>query len=104
MRHNNDYRRRTIGRVICKYGANHLVPVCTPARLQHRGPIAEARDLKGYTLIHSPYEPGTAWLLEGGAGDVWPRSGPAFDDTIAIFDLIAIRDSGLQSHGVSLDR
>lgn len=61
-----------------------LVPVCTPALLQHHGPITEARDLKRYKLLHSPYEPWTVWLLEGGAGDVWPSSGPAFDDAIAI--------------------
>jgi LysR family glycine cleavage system transcriptional activator len=61
-----------------------LVPVCTPKLLQHHGPIAEARDLKRYKLLHSPYEPWTAWLLEGGAGDVWPSSGPAFDDAVAI--------------------
>src|SRR6266702_1884765 len=61
-----------------------LVPVCTPVLLQQHGPIAEARDLKRYKLLHSPYEPWTAWLLEGGAGDVWPSSGPAFDDAIAI--------------------
>jgi LysR family glycine cleavage system transcriptional activator len=61
-----------------------LVPVCTPMLLQHHGPIAEARDLKRYKLLHSPYEPWTAWLLEGGAGDVWPSAGPAFDDAIAI--------------------
>lgn len=61
-----------------------LVPVCTPALLKLHGPIAEARDLKRYKLLHSPYEPWTAWLLEGGAGDVWPGSGPAFDDAITI--------------------
>jgi LysR family glycine cleavage system transcriptional activator len=61
-----------------------LVPVCAPKLLQQQGPIAEARDLKRYKLLHSPYEPWTAWLLEGGAGDVWPSSGPAFDDAIAI--------------------
>jgi LysR family glycine cleavage system transcriptional activator len=61
-----------------------LVPVCTPVLLQQHGPIADARDLKRYRLLHSPYEPWTAWLLEGGAGDVWPSSGPAFDDAIAI--------------------
>jgi LysR family transcriptional regulator, glycine cleavage system transcriptional activator len=61
-----------------------LVPVCTPALLKQYGPIGEARDLKRYKLLHSPYEPWTAWLLEGGAGDVWPSSGPAFDDAIAI--------------------
>jgi LysR family glycine cleavage system transcriptional activator len=61
-----------------------LVPVCTPALLQQHGSIADARDLKRYNLLHSPYEPWTAWLLEGGAGDVWPSSGPAFDDAIAI--------------------
>jgi LysR family glycine cleavage system transcriptional activator len=61
-----------------------LVPVCTPMLLQHHGPIAEARDLKRYKLLHSPYEPWTAWLLEGGAGDVWPSAGPTFDDAIAI--------------------
>jgi LysR family glycine cleavage system transcriptional activator len=61
-----------------------LVPVCTPALLQRHGPIAEARDLKRYKLLHSPYEPWTAWLLEGGAGDLWPGSGPAFDDAITI--------------------
>jgi LysR family glycine cleavage system transcriptional activator len=40
--------------------------------------------MKRYKLLHSPYEPWTAWLLEGGAGDVWPSTGPAFDDAIAI--------------------
>jgi LysR family glycine cleavage system transcriptional activator len=61
-----------------------LVPVCTPMLLQKYGAVAEARDLKRYKLLHSPYEPWTAWLLEGGAGDVWPSSGPAFDDAITI--------------------
>jgi LysR family glycine cleavage system transcriptional activator len=61
-----------------------LVPVCTPALLRRHGPIAEARDLRRYKLLHSPYEPWTAWLLEGGSDDVWPSSGPAFDDAIAI--------------------
>lgn len=61
-----------------------LVPVCTPVMLQQHGPITEAHDLKRYKLLHSPYEPWTAWLLEGTAGDVWPSSGPAFDDAIAI--------------------
>jgi LysR family transcriptional regulator, glycine cleavage system transcriptional activator len=61
-----------------------LVPVCTPALLQTHGAVAEARDLSRYKLLHSPYEPWTAWLLEGGSGDVWPSSGPAFDDAIAI--------------------
>jgi LysR family transcriptional regulator, glycine cleavage system transcriptional activator len=61
-----------------------LVPVCTPALLQHHGPIAEARDLRRYKLLHSPYEPWTAWLLEGGPDEVWPSSGPAFDDAVTI--------------------
>jgi len=62
-----------------------LVPVCAPKLLQLHGPIAEARDLKRYKLLHSPYEPWTAWLLDGGgAGDLWPSSGPAFDDAVAI--------------------
>ena len=61
-----------------------LVPVCTPALFRSHGPVAEARDLRRYKLLHSPYEPWTAWLLEGGSGDVWPSSGPAFDDAIAI--------------------
>jgi LysR family transcriptional regulator, glycine cleavage system transcriptional activator len=61
-----------------------LAPVCTPALLERHGPIAEARDLKRYKLLHSPYEPWTAWLLEDGTDQVWPSSGPAFDDAIAI--------------------
>jgi LysR family transcriptional regulator, glycine cleavage system transcriptional activator len=61
-----------------------LVPVCTPELLQRHGPIAEARDLKRYKLLHSPYEPWTAWLLEDGTDQVWPSSGPGFDDAIAI--------------------
>jgi hypothetical protein len=61
-----------------------LVPVCTPVLLRRHGPIAEARDLRRYKLLHCPYEPWTAWLLEGGADEVWPSSGPAFDDAIAI--------------------
>ena len=61
-----------------------LVPVCTPGLLQRHGPVAEGHDLKRYKLLHSPYEPWTAWLLEGGHGERWPSSGPAFDDAIAI--------------------
>jgi len=61
-----------------------LVPVCAPRLLQRHGPIAEARDLRRYKLLHSPYEPWTAWLLESGTEQVWPSSGPAFDDAIAI--------------------
>ena len=61
-----------------------LVPVCTPGLLQRHGPIAEARDLRRFKLLHSPYEPWTAWLLEGGEGEAWPNSGPAFDDAVAI--------------------
>src|SRR6516164_10400902 len=41
-----------------------LVPVCAPRLLQRHGPISEARDLRRYNLLHSPYEPWTAWLLE----------------------------------------
>jgi LysR family glycine cleavage system transcriptional activator len=61
-----------------------LVPVCTPRLLQRHGPIAEARDLSRFKLLHSPYEPWTAWLLEAATDQVWPSSGPAFDDAIAI--------------------
>jgi LysR family transcriptional regulator, glycine cleavage system transcriptional activator len=61
-----------------------LVPVCTPALLEDHGSVAEARDLQRYRLLHSPYEPWTAWLLERGAGDLWPSAGPAFDDAITI--------------------
>jgi LysR family glycine cleavage system transcriptional activator len=61
-----------------------LVPVCTPALLQRNRPIAEARDLGRYKLLHSTYEPWTAWLLEGGPDEVWPNSGAAFDDAITI--------------------
>jgi len=61
-----------------------LVPVCTPRLLQRHGPVTEASDLRRYKLLHSPYEPWTAWLLEAGADQVWPSSGPAFDDAIAI--------------------
>jgi LysR family transcriptional regulator, glycine cleavage system transcriptional activator len=61
-----------------------LVPVCTPRLLQRQGPIDEARDLRRYKLLHSPYEPWTAWLLEAVTDQAWPSSGPAFDDAIAI--------------------
>jgi hypothetical protein len=46
--------------------------------------IAGAGDLRRYKLLHSPYEPWTAWLLEAGTDEVWPSSCPAFDDAIAI--------------------
>ena len=75
-----------------------LVPVCTPALLQRHGPIAETHDLKRYKLLHSPYEPWTAWLLDGGAGDVWPSSGPAFDDAVTI---VRAAEAG---HGLALAR
>jgi len=61
-----------------------LVPVCTPALLRRHGPIAEADDLKRYKLLHSPHEPWTAWLLEGGLDEEWPSAGAAFDDAISI--------------------
>lgn len=61
-----------------------LVPVCTPVLFERQGPIADARDLKRYKLLHSPYEPWTAWLLAEGPEDLWPSSGSAFDDAIAI--------------------
>ena len=61
-----------------------LVPVCTPRLVRRHGPITEASDLRRYQLLHSPYEPWTAWLLEPGTDRVWPNSGPAFDDAIAI--------------------
>jgi len=61
-----------------------LVPVCTPMLLQQHGPITEARDLKRYKLLHSPYEPWTAWLLEGGAGDVCPLANLALEK-VAVF-------------------
>ena len=60
-----------------------FVPVCTPAMLERHGPIADADDLARYKLIHSPYEPWTAWLLQG-TEDVWPSSGVTFDDGVAI--------------------
>jgi LysR family glycine cleavage system transcriptional activator len=61
-----------------------LVPVCIPALLQRFGTVAEASDLKRYKLLHSTYEPWTAWLLEAGPDEVWPSSGAAFDDAVAI--------------------
>jgi LysR family transcriptional regulator, glycine cleavage system transcriptional activator len=61
-----------------------LVPVCTPALLRRHGPIAEARDLKRYKLLHSPHEPWTAWVLDGGLDEEWPSAGAAFDDAISI--------------------
>jgi LysR family transcriptional regulator, glycine cleavage system transcriptional activator len=61
-----------------------LVPVCTPALLKRHGAIGEARDLTRYKLLHSTTEPWTAWLLAGAPGEVWPSSGAAFDDVVAI--------------------
>jgi LysR family transcriptional regulator, glycine cleavage system transcriptional activator len=61
-----------------------LVPVCAPALLRRHGPIVEADDLKRYKLLHSPHEPWTAWLLEGGLDEEWPSAGAAFDDAISI--------------------
>jgi len=61
-----------------------LVPVCTPALLDKLGPVASANDLTHYRLLHSTYEPWTAWLLDGGPEEVWPTSGAAFDDAVAI--------------------
>jgi LysR family transcriptional regulator, glycine cleavage system transcriptional activator len=61
-----------------------LVPVCTSKLLQRHGTIVEAADLKRYKLLHSPYEPWSAWLLEGATQDVWPSTGPLFDDAVSI--------------------
>src|SRR5207302_1051979 len=75
-----------------------LVPVCTPQLLQRHGLVTEARDLRHYKLLHSTYEPWTAWLLEGGPDEVWPSSGAAFDDAIAI---VRAAEAG---HGLALSR
>jgi LysR family glycine cleavage system transcriptional activator len=61
-----------------------LVPVCTPELLRRHGPISGAVDLKPYKLLHSPHEPWTAWLLEGGFDEQWPSAGAAFDDAISV--------------------
>jgi len=61
-----------------------LVPVCTPALLRRHGTIVEATDLKRYKLLHSPHEPWTAWVLDGGLDEAWPSTGAAFDDAISI--------------------
>ncbi len=61
-----------------------LVPVCTPTQLQRHGPITEARDLKRYRLLHSPYEPWKDWLQDEHTDGAWPSSGPSFDDAVAI--------------------
>jgi LysR family glycine cleavage system transcriptional activator len=61
-----------------------LVPVCTGELLRRHGTISDAHDLKHYKLLHSPYEPWSAWLLEGESNDVWPSTGPLFDDAVAI--------------------
>jgi LysR family transcriptional regulator, glycine cleavage system transcriptional activator len=61
-----------------------LVPVCTNELLKRHSTIAEADDLKRYKLLHSAYEPWSAWLLEGATNDAWPTTGPLFDDAIAI--------------------
>jgi LysR family transcriptional regulator, glycine cleavage system transcriptional activator len=75
-----------------------LVPVCTPALLKRHGPVAEARDLARYKLLHSTYEPWTAWLLEGVQDEVWPSSGAAFDDVLTI---VRAAEAG---QGLSLSR
>jgi len=75
-----------------------LVPVGTPQLLQRHGLVTEARDLRHYRLLHSTYEPWTAWLLEGGPDEVWPSSGAAFDDAIAI---VRAAEAG---HGLALSR
>jgi LysR family transcriptional regulator, glycine cleavage system transcriptional activator len=61
-----------------------LVPVCTPALLRRHGPLVEAGDLKRYKLLHSPHEPWTAWVLNGGLDEQWPSTGAAFDDAVSI--------------------
>lgn len=61
-----------------------LVPVCAPALLKSHGPVADATDLRAHRLLHSPYEPWTAWLLERGPEDAWPRAGAAYNDAVSI--------------------
>jgi LysR family transcriptional regulator, glycine cleavage system transcriptional activator len=61
-----------------------LVPVCTPALLTRNGAIGGAHDLTRYKLLHSTSQPWTAWLLESGPDEVWPSSGAAFDDVVAV--------------------
>jgi LysR family transcriptional regulator, glycine cleavage system transcriptional activator len=75
-----------------------LVPVCTPALLKRHGAVGEARDLTRYKLLHSTYEPWTAWLLEGAQDEVWPSSGAAFDDVVTI---VRAAEAG---QGLSLSR
>lgn len=75
-----------------------LVPVCTPALLQKFGKVVETQDLKRYRLLHSPYEPWTAWLLEGSADELWTQAGPAYDDAVTV---VRAAEAG---HGLALIR
>jgi LysR family glycine cleavage system transcriptional activator len=46
--------------------------------------VATSSETERYRLLHSPHEPWTAWLQDEPAESVWPSSGPAFDDAVAI--------------------
>ena len=77
-----------------------LVPVCTPALYAKHGPVRDADDLARYTLVHSPSEPWSDWLLagRGSRGTTAPRSGAQIDDSSAIVRY------ALGGHGLALAR
>ena len=60
-----------------------LVPVCRPSLLKAMGPVKSAADLSRFHLLHSVWEPWTAWLLDEATLACVPGSSITLDDSFA---------------------
>lgn len=78
-------------------------PVCSPALLTGRRPLAKVQDLARHTLLHDDTASGrsnvpdwAAWLRLHGAGHVDPGEGPWFPS------LYLAQEAAVAGHGVAL--
>jgi LysR family glycine cleavage system transcriptional activator len=61
-----------------------LVAVCTPELFQRYGRLRGPGDTGDYPLLHSSSEPWDLWLTGNDDEEVWPATGTAFDDSVAV--------------------
>jgi LysR family glycine cleavage system transcriptional activator len=61
-----------------------LVAVCAPELFKRYGRLRGPGDTGDYPLLHSSSEPWDLWLTGNDEEEVWPASGTAFDDSVAV--------------------
>ena len=61
-----------------------LVTVCTPDLFKRYGRLRGPGHTGDYPLLHSSSEPWDVWLTGNEEEEVWPVTGTAFDDSVAV--------------------